>query len=171
MSTELAILVGCVLAAMIFVVFEILTPSVGLLTLLSVAAMAGAVYEGFQISGTVGIVTLIGLLVGMPVYVLLLLKYLPRTRLGRRLFLGPVVGTANTAAPSAAEWAELVGKVGLAETVLRPSGMIRIDGQRVPATAESGMIDKGTEVKVIRSVGVNVVVRPVRPESSERTSI
>ena len=44
----------------------------------------------------------------------------------------------------------LKGKRGIAITTLRPSGKISIEGQNYDALAESGMIDKGTRIVVIR---------------------
>jgi membrane-bound serine protease (ClpP class) len=44
----------------------------------------------------------------------------------------------------------LKGKRGVAITTLRPSGKISIDGQNYDALSESGMIDKGTRIVVIR---------------------
>ncbi len=45
---------------------------------------------------------------------------------------------------------EMIGKTGTAYTILRPSGMIEIDGEIFDAKAEIGYIDKGVKVKVIR---------------------
>ncbi len=44
----------------------------------------------------------------------------------------------------------LKGKKGIAMTTLRPSGKISIEGKTYDALAESGMIDKGTAIVVIR---------------------
>jgi len=44
----------------------------------------------------------------------------------------------------------LKGKKGITITTLRPSGKISIEGKNYDALAESGMIDKGTEIVVTR---------------------
>jgi len=44
----------------------------------------------------------------------------------------------------------LVGKKGMAATVLRPSGKVWIDGEFYDAVSESGFIEKGDKIKVIR---------------------
>ena len=46
--------------------------------------------------------------------------------------------------------AELIGKSGVASTVLRLSGKVKIDGVSYDALSEDGFIEKGTNVKVIR---------------------
>ena len=45
---------------------------------------------------------------------------------------------------------QLVGKTGEAESVLRPSGKILIDGEIYDAVSEYGFINKGEKVKVLR---------------------
>ena len=56
----------------------------------------------------------------------------------------------------------LVGKSGIATTVLRPSGKVEIEDEIYDAKSEYGFIDKGVEVKVIRfeSGQVYVVKNP-----------
>lgn len=53
----------------------------------------------------------------------------------------------------------LIGREGTAHTVLRPSGIVMIDGRRLDALAETGMIDQGRTVRVLRTQGYQVVVR------------
>jgi membrane-bound serine protease (ClpP class) len=45
---------------------------------------------------------------------------------------------------------EMTGKTGIAHTILRPSGMVEIEGEIFDAVAEIGYIEKGEPVKVIR---------------------
>jgi membrane-bound serine protease (ClpP class) len=45
---------------------------------------------------------------------------------------------------------DMLGKTGLAWTVLRPSGRIKVDNEIFDAKAEIGFIDKGDQVKVVR---------------------
>ena len=59
---------------------------------------------------------------------------------------------------------ELVGKVGWAQTPLRPVGIAEIAGQRVDVVTEGGFVAKGTAVEVISVQGNRVVVRPVKTD-------
>lgn len=45
---------------------------------------------------------------------------------------------------------EMLGKIGVAETDLRPSGKVIIDDEVYDAVAETGYIEEGTPIKVIR---------------------
>jgi membrane-bound serine protease (ClpP class) len=53
----------------------------------------------------------------------------------------------------------LVGKEGNAVTTLRPAGMAQIGRRRVDVVAESGMVDKGAALRVVKVEGNRVVVR------------
>ncbi len=52
----------------------------------------------------------------------------------------------------------LVGSEGLAQTVLRPSGKVTIDGQSYPANAESGFVEAGKKITVTRFDGISLWV-------------
>jgi membrane-bound serine protease (ClpP class) len=60
----------------------------------------------------------------------------------------------------------LIGKVGVAETVLRPSGKVRIENEWYDGVSESGFIEKGTNVLVVRFENAQVYVQAVKPRQS-----
>lgn len=45
---------------------------------------------------------------------------------------------------------QMIGKIGIAATILRPSGKIIIDNQYFDAVAQQGYIDKGIKIKVLK---------------------
>ncbi|MBI9039122.1 MAG: nodulation protein NfeD [Bacteroidales bacterium] len=49
-----------------------------------------------------------------------------------------------------AEYSSMIGKFGYAKTILRPAGKVEIGGEIFDATAESGFIDEGKKIEVIR---------------------
>jgi membrane-bound serine protease (ClpP class) len=163
MSTILLILVLLVGALALFAA-EICTPTFGLLAVTGVGCLVGAVYLCFNISPVLGVVAIVALVFLVPAYLWAMIKYLPRTPLGRVLQLGARSRDPGEGTPEAAELEALLGKTAVAETTLRPSGAIRVGERRVIATAEMGFIKEGATVKVIKTVGVNVVVREVREE-------
>lgn len=161
MGQTIAFIILFLVVGFILFLFELLTPSFGVFTALGLIAMGSAVYLAFTISPVLGIVLVVVLIFAIPTYFILLVKFLPGTKFGGKLFLRKPPDAAGGAAPEAEKHDALVGKTGTAETQLRPSGAIRIEGQRVIAVAESGIIEKGQTVKVIKAKGTNVVVRPV----------
>lgn len=56
----------------------------------------------------------------------------------------------------------VVGSEGIADTVLRPSGLVIVNGKSYDAKAEYGFINKGEKVKVIRSETAQIYVVPIK---------
>lgn len=159
--TTIALIVLCMLAGMVLVLFELLTPTFGPLAALGLAAFAGAIWLSFTVSTATGWTVLAVVIVGLPPYVWLLVRALPNLPGGKALFLKQIPKSTAQAAPDADEHKAMIGKTGTAETMLRPAGAVRIDGKRVNAQAESGVIDAGETVKVIAADMANVIVRRV----------
>ncbi|NCC72421.1 MAG: nodulation protein NfeD [Sphingobacteriia bacterium] len=57
------------------------------------------------------------------------------------------------------DYMKMIGKEGIAKTVLRPAGKILIDDETYDATAESGFIEKGEPVKVVKYINAQLFVR------------
>lgn len=153
-----------ILAAMFFIMAEILTPSFGVLAFLAIASAAGAVYFCFQISSLTGYVGMVMLGLGLPLFTYAAVKLLPNTKLGKRVLLGREPAVPGEGTPTADRLAALVGREGVSQTVLRPAGLIRVDGRRIDAQAEGRHVEAGVRVRVVRAGGNFVVVRPVEGE-------
>ena len=86
------------------------------------------------------------------------IQYFPQTAIGKKMILTSApIGQRSAAPPAAA----LVGRTGVAHTVLRPAGVALVDGQRLDVVAESGMIERGSSIAVITIKDNNIVVRKV----------
>ncbi|MFA6134997.1 MAG: NfeD family protein [Phycisphaerae bacterium] len=148
-----------VLGGMVLILFELLTPTFGPLAMLGVASLGVAVWECFQISATAGIVAIVAMVVGLPIYILLLVRILPSFPLTRSMFLHKFPTSTASAAPEADHLRSMIGKTGVVETKLRPAGAIRVEGRRVSAQAESGIVEVGQTVRIVGVDMANVVVR------------
>lgn len=157
----ISLIVALVIAGLVLLMLEILTPTFGLLAAMAVGAMCGAVWVCYTVDPRLGTGMLAGLIVSVPVYLVFMVRWLPTTTLGQRLFLKRITHDEGEAVPDAGELEAMVGHTGTAETLLRPSGAIRVDGKRIIALSESGIISKGQPVKIVRAGGSNVVVRKV----------
>ncbi|MBW6479055.1 MAG: nodulation protein NfeD [Bacteroidales bacterium] len=71
-------------------------------------------------------------------------------RLGSALALNTVQDTTAGYSSVNVKMRDLMGKTGTAYTILRPSGKVEIDDDVYDATALTGYIDKGEQVKVIK---------------------
>ncbi|MFW6154843.1 MAG: NfeD family protein [Planctomycetota bacterium] len=157
-----------VIGGMLLIFAEICTPSFGLLGVSAAVCLGAAVWKCFAISSVLGFIALAVLIVGLPIYLSLLVRLLPRLPVGRRLMLRKLEGTIGTGVPEAIEYETFIGAEGVASSTLRPSGVVTIKGRRLVATAESGFIPYNTPVRVIRSTGMNLVVRRIDPPAGER---
>ncbi|HXG45770.1 MAG TPA: NfeD family protein [Gemmatimonadales bacterium] len=86
------------------------------------------------------------------------LRHLPHSR----RFGGLIHQTSAQAAEgfvSALPRADLVGRVGVAVSDLRPAGVANVDGERIDVVTEGEYIAAGTRVTVVRAEGYRHVVR------------
>lgn len=95
--------------------------------------------------------------------IVLAVRFLPGTELGRRVILAPAGPTGSlklTGSGSAVTeaLAGLAGKRGIAVTDLRPAGRIEIGEEPVDAVTEGSYIERGATVRVIRAEGNRIVV-------------
>ncbi|MHC4589923.1 MAG: NfeD family protein, partial [Planctomycetota bacterium] len=58
---------------------------------------------------------------------------------------------------------QLIGAEGVTETALRPVGFVKIDGRRLDAMAESGIVEADTPVVVTDVYDNQIKVRPRTP--------
>ncbi len=95
-------------------------------------------------------------------------RYLPQIPFLKQMILTPP-GAAVLADPnrphlrpeSVAGGDPLLGRIGVARTLLRPSGKAEIDGRLVEVVTEGGMIAAGRAVEVVQASGSRVIVREV----------
>ena len=83
MTGTVFIIVLVIVAAMVLILLEILTPLFGLLGLLALCSLAGAVWQAYTLSPAAGWTLGIALVPLAPIYIVLLVKWLPETPLGK----------------------------------------------------------------------------------------
>ena len=89
---------------------------------------------------------------------LLWMKYFDKLPFGKSFILHEAVGGEDGSGDkSVGTDPAIVGKRGITVTDLQPSGRARIDGERHDVVAESGAIDKDTEIEVIAINPIPVV--------------
>jgi membrane-bound ClpP family serine protease len=93
-----------------------------------------------------------------PSALLVALKTLPRTKVGKRMILsGPEPEQVKNAATDES-LGRLLGKSGIALTDLRPAGYARIEGRRIDVVARGSALPKDTAVCVVAVEQNRVVV-------------
>ena len=152
------------------VVVEVFIPSGGILGFLSIASLVSGIILAFYHRGAeTGFIFLAVTAVTVPTALALAFRWWPNTPMGRRLLLD--IPTSEEVLPDSAQrrsLRQLVGKLGVAKSVMLPSGAVLIDGETIDALSEGMSIEAGQRVRVVEVRGNRVVVRPT--SDAERQS-
>src|SRR5262249_47733896 len=140
---------------LVLLVAELLLPTHGALGLGGIAAIAAGIVTCFLLSTTLGIETLAGAMIAAPILWIWVIHYWPRTRVGRRLVLQPVVRTEPQPLPVQ------IGQSGTTVSDLRPTGICDFAGQRIEVVADQGPISRGQQVRIVHIVNRRPHVRIV----------
>ena len=146
-------LAGLLLASgVILLVAETLLPTHGLLAITGGCAAMAAVFIASRENAMVGLALLCVCAVATPFVWTAFVKLWPRTPVGRRLVL------QDLAAPPPPPPVR-IGQAGVAISELRPMGTCEFDGMRIEALSEHGIVQAGTNVKVVALVNNRPTVR------------
>lgn len=156
-------------AAAVLLFLELFVPSGGLIGILAGVAAVGSIVAFFKYDTTWGLVATLSYLILGPIIAVFGFKMWLNSPIGRGMILGgnepgaideedaPAAEHARQA--RAAQLRQLIGAQGVAVSYLRPVGTVKINGQRIDAMAESGVIEPGTPVVVADVYDNQVKVR------------
>jgi membrane-bound serine protease (ClpP class) len=134
---------GCVLAALVMAMVHRMP--------------GGPVWPGWT-ELQVPVLKVLGGFLGAAGVMAALARYLPETSLFRKLELGATTSAAAGYTSSRGEAAALVGAIGVAETMLRPSGKGRFGEKLVDVVTEGDLVEAGTAIRIVEVSGSRVVV-------------
>ena len=162
---EELLLAGIGLLLLVLEIFVI--PGFGIAGVLGIAAVLGALALSMVGAGDSAAVivdavwrVVLSLLAAL-LASLVLLRFLPRLPMARRMILQTDLGSgpAHGSAPETDQhW---LGKRGQAFSVLRPAGIAEIEGARVDVVSDGELIEADTPIEVMRVDGNRIVVRRV----------
>lgn len=152
------------LAAILIFGIDLMIPSGGVLVFLTACFALAAVIAAFMHSTTTGIWMLIATLGSIPVMLWLFIQVWPRTPFGKRMIITPERSGDFiwSDAAKVANRDSLVGSTGIALNEMLPSGMVQIGEETFEAFSETGPIDAGRSVRVVRLDVGRLVVMAVR---------
>jgi membrane-bound serine protease (ClpP class) len=121
-----------------------------------VAILAGLVFSASNpVKGMISVgIAVVTALVAVPV----LWKTLGGSHLFRRIVLTEKVVDEDVEHSEISQLSHLVGKTGTAITILRPAGIVDIDGIKYDVVSDGECILPGAKVKVVEAVGTKIVV-------------
>lgn len=159
-------------AALVLLFMELFVPSGGLIGVLAAVATIGSCVAFFQYDKTWGFVMAAVYLLLGPIVGIFVFRVWINSPLGRRMILGGEdmaahdeedlpFSDAHARQERMAQLRQLIGAQGVAVSPLRPVGFVKINGQRIDALAESGVIEADTPVVVTDVYDNQVKVRAV----------
>ncbi|MFH1498237.1 MAG: NfeD family protein, partial [Verrucomicrobiota bacterium] len=89
-----------------------------------------------------------------------LIVFMPRGWVWDRMILQSAAGNGADAIAPHAPTDDLVGRVGVATSALRPAGQVEIDGKRHEARVAYGSLERGASVRVTGRQGSELIVQP-----------
>ena len=142
------------------IVLELFIPSQGILSIAAAASLIYGIVQCFLVSPWLGFIVTVITVAALPVFILAMVRIWPDTWIGKRVAIRKAQkAVPGEGVPDAGKLDKLLGQMGKTITDLRPVGAVMFGSERVDCVAETGQIDKGSEIKVIRVEGVRVVVR------------
>jgi membrane-bound ClpP family serine protease len=143
-----------------FLVLEVFIPSGGLLSFFAFVSIVASMVMAFRRDTTTGLSFMAVAVVAVPIVIALAFKLWPKTPMGRA-FLGDLPSEEETRLEDPRR--ALVGRVGVAQSKMLPSGAILVDGQLIDAVSQGLAIDPGEPVVVVEVRANRVMVRPAKP--------
>lgn len=148
----------------IFIIVEIFQPGFGFFgicgIILVLAGMAVRLFMSKRGSLIVQFfVMLICVSVVVCVALLIMLRSLKKGKLSRTGLVQTTLAVSEGITGGTEDFSQLLGKVGVSTSVLRPSGNAVIDGKLYSVISQSALIEKGKDIEVIAVEGVKITVK------------
>ena len=137
--------------------FEVIVPGAVLGIAAIIALLAGVVVAWVEHGPAGALFAFAVALFGGGALLYFEFRVLPRTRIGRRMFLEKAIDGASQP-PVAGRDADVVGREAVAVTALGPTGIVQVDGRRYEARCDSGFAEAGTRLRVARVETFQLVV-------------
>ncbi len=150
------------LGGILLIVVELYTPGVGVFGIAGIVSIFASIF--FTLGGGLAALNMLAIsLVIAVIAFLFILRWLPSSKLWARLVLKDSTHTQQGYV-SSQDYSSFLNKTGVVTSLLRPSGVIEIEGMWLDVVSEGQFIEPGVRVKVVSVTGSRIVVRPIRSE-------
>jgi membrane-bound ClpP family serine protease len=143
-------------AGVLLLAVELVVPGavIGVVGALCMLAGVLAAFGEFGVSG--GFITLAGVMVVLTVVIYIELVWLPKSALAKWLSMSTTL--TEQSQPPVADAATVVGAAATAETVMAPSGYVRVNGRRYEAFCRDGHATEGANLRVVSVDNFRLIV-------------
>ncbi len=148
----------------IFIIIEIFQPGFGFFgisgIILVIVGMAIRLYRSERGSIVLQFfVMLLCVIFFVGIALIIMIQSMRKGKLSRTAFVQSSTAVPEGITKGTEDFTGLIGKVGVATTVLRPSGNALIAGKLYSVVSQAGLIEKDKTVEVIAVEGVKIVVK------------
>ncbi len=158
----LATIILLVILGVLAIGMEFFLPG-GILGVVGAASIAGAVVLCFTSYGpSEGLIATTIAVIFIVIVLTFWLKYFEKLGPGKDLMLSESVKRDD----GVDQYQDFLHAEGVTKTALRPAGKALFGEHRLDVVAESGMIDSGSAVRVVKVEGSRIVVRRLPSEAS-----
>ncbi|MDB2685994.1 NfeD family protein [Mariniblastus sp.] len=158
------LLVGLCLLAL-----ELFVPSAGVLGIVAGCVILASVVMAFMTDSFSGMIFLMVALLVIPMMLFMMIKIWPHTPIGKRLLTPDETLTDVLPRGEYYQRSDLTGKVGVAKSMMLPSGQVVIDGQKYDAVSDGFAIEAGDKVKVVSVKENRIYVQPYDDDDTDST--
>ncbi len=158
------------LGGFLFMFLEIaVIPGFGITGILGLLLLTGGLATAFiKLSMTMAIVAAFAAIFGVVLLLLWFFLVFPKTSMGKQFIL-ETKSSAADGYVAVDDKSDYIGKTGITLTMLRPSGIAKIDDERVDVMSNGEFVEKGVKIKVIKARQGSMIVTPIEEELTEPT--
>lgn len=150
------------LGGFFFMFLEIaIIPGFGITGIIGILLLLGGITAAYiKLSTMMAVVATFAGIFGVAALMLWFFLVFPKTRMGKQFVLETDSSVAEGFL-AVEDMKKYEGKQGVSLTMLRPSGIARIDGERVDVITDGEFVEKGVEIRVVKTGAGRIIVAPV----------
>ncbi|PKL51305.1 MAG: hypothetical protein CVV42_00200 [Candidatus Riflebacteria bacterium HGW-Riflebacteria-2] len=155
------------LGGFMFMFLEIaVIPGFGVTGILGILLLSGGLVTAFmKLSMTMALAATFSAILGVILLLLWFFLVFPKTSMGKQFILQTDASNAQGFV-AVEDNSAYIGKEGVTVTMLRPSGIAKIDNERVDVMTDGEFVEKGVKVRVTKTRQNTVIVTPIEEQSS-----
>ena len=155
------------LAGLFILSLELFVPSAGMLGILAGCIILASVVMAFMADSFSGMIFLLVVLLLIPAMLVSMIKIWPHTPIGKRLLTDDETLTDVLPKGKFYDRGDLTGKVGVAKSVMLPSGQVVIEGQKYDAVSDGFAIEAGDRIRVVAVKENRIHVQPYNDDDAD----
>lgn len=160
------------LVGLALLTLEVFIPSAGMIFMSAMCAIGGALWFGwhawYEQSPGLWWGFLVGVVGCVPLVIVGAFYLIPRTRFGKHILLeAPQAEEVTPFAEENERLNALIGRQGVTQSILNPSGIVDVDGQRLHCESQGMIVAMGQTVEIVGVVGNRLVVSSALTDISQ----